>query len=102
MDVREVPSTDHDIMVRIWTILEGTNGSGLITRFGCLEKDVADIKSTIPNLWTKDQHAQSLDSYEVRKDLLINRRRVSNREWLLGLGVVLVPVLTLIMAHYWH
>lgn len=102
MDVREVPSTDHDIMVRIWTILEGTNGSGLITRFGCLEKDVVDIKSIIPNLWTKDQHAQSLDSYEVRKDRLINRRRVSNREWLLGLGVVLVPVLTLIMAHYWH
>jgi len=98
---RETPSTDHDLLVRIWTILEGTNGSGLITRFACVEKDVGEIKSLIPSLWTKDQHTQSLNQYETKKDLLLNRRKVTAREWLLGVGVVTVPLLVLIVEHVW-
>ena len=101
MDVREAPSTDHDLLVRIWTILEGTNGSGLITRFGCVEKDVTDIKAMIPNFWTKDQHDKSIEAHEVKKDLLTNRRKVTKREWLLGIGVVSIPLIVMVVEHIW-
>ena len=98
---REAPSTDHDLLVRIWTILEGTNGSGLITRFGCVEKDVSEIKSLIPNLWTKDQHEQATAVTRAEHSLLKDRRKVTSREWFLGVGLLTIPLIVLIVEHFW-
>ena len=87
--MQEVPSSDHDLLVRIWTILEGTNGSGLITRFGCMELDVATIKATLPNLWTREQHNESIKEYqEDRKDKK-ERRKLTRRDWFLIFGTIL-------------
>ena len=99
---RETPHTDHDLLVRIWTILEGTNGSGLITRFACIETTVTEIKAVIPTLWTKEEHITTAKQLAEAQVKLRNRRKITTREWVLGSAVVLVPVLTLVIAHYWH
>ena len=89
---REVPSTDHDLLLRIWTVIEGTNGSGLITRFACLEKDVDEIKQAMPGLWTRREH-----------DAAIINRKISGREWWLIamsiLGPIVAVVLGIILEH---
>ena len=99
---RETPHTDHDLLVRIWTILEGTNGSGLITRFACVEKDVGEIKAVIPTLWTKEQHITTAVALKEQQAKIKDRRKISSREWVLGIAVIIVPLITLVVAHYWH
>lgn len=92
-ELREAPSTDHDLLVRIWTILEGTNGSGLITRFACIEEDMAKIKMTIPMLWTKAQHDESIEKHG-------ERRKLSVRSWI-AIGVAIIgPTIAIILSHF--
>lgn len=93
---REAPSTDHDLLLRIWTILEGTNGSGLITRFSCIEDDVKDIKRIIPTLWTKEEHVSSQAELATRR----KERRISNREWMLIGMTVVSPIIAIVIAHF--
>ena len=91
MDIREPPTTDHDLLVRIWTILEGTNGSGLITKFSCLEDDVAQIKIVLPNLWTRTQHEDFIEDDEKKND----RRKISQRDWMLIAMTFIGPILAI-------
>ena len=91
-----INTTDHDLLVRIWTILEGTNGSGLITRFACLEQDVNDIKHVMPNLWTREQHDDSIKEMRESKE----RRKISKRDWTLIAMTILGPIVAIIAAHY--
>ena len=98
MDYREAPSTDHDLLVRIWTILEGTNGSGLITRFACVEKDMADIKVLIPSLWTKDEHDQSINEYEEKKAKSNERGKLTLRDWALIAMTIFGPIVAVVIA----
>ena len=67
MDIREPPTTDHDLLVRIWTILEGTNGSGLMTKFSCLEDDVVQITIALPDVWTRTQHEEFIEERREKK-----------------------------------
>jgi hypothetical protein len=91
METREIPPTDLDLLVRIWTIIEGTNGSGLISRFACLEQDVTDIKQSLPGFWTRQQHDESINRR-------MNDRKISRREWWLILTAIAGPIAAVLIG----
>ena len=45
--LRPTPTDDHDAIIQLWTVMIGTNGEGLITRFETLEEDVREIKNNM-------------------------------------------------------
>ena len=47
-NVREIPHSDHDAILQLWTAMIGTNGHGLVSRF---EK----VEESIPQFVTKKQ-----------------------------------------------
>jgi hypothetical protein len=96
-ELRETPNTDHDLLVRIWTILEGTNGSGLITRFSCLEADLIEVKKLLPSLWTREQHDMSIKELKNKKE----RRSITRRDIALIAMTIIGPIVAVIIAKYW-
>ncbi len=44
---KEVPKTDHDAIIQMWTVLIGVNGSGLVKKFECVEQDMEEIMAKV-------------------------------------------------------
>lgn len=104
---RRQPDNDHDLLVRIWTVLEGTNGDGLVTKFEEFSKETANeftsIKAQIPFFWTREQHEEFEKHHLVEEEKLKkeedanrNRRHMGTRDWLLVAGAFMAPIVTVI------
>ena len=101
MSERAVPSNDHDLLVRIWTILEGTNGDGLIIKFDDFCKDtsknIIEIRAQIPYFWTKEEHDTFAKEHEKKETENRDRRKMATWQWLLVIGALASPLATVIV-----
>jgi hypothetical protein len=113
---REIPKSDHDLLISLWTFLVGVNGGGLIAKFDAFTEKtdgrLDTIEKKMPSLWTCEDHERAEKEYQAkdaekeksRQDVR-ERRKMSKREiWMLiatfigslaGLGGVIVAVLAL-------
>ena len=101
---REQPKTDHDLLVSLWTLLIGTNGNGLLSRFDIFAAEtrtrLSALESKIPGFWTRADHEEYLLSEAECDDRRENRRKISGREWALVVVSVLGPIIAVVIAHF--
>jgi hypothetical protein len=96
--MKEMPQTDHDLLVRIWAVLEGTNGSGLIAKVDSVVEEVASIKLAMPGLWTREDHNSFLKEERGTKE----RRKLTIRDWVLIIGTILSPLIAVLISRLVH
>jgi len=113
---RTLPTTDHDIMLSVWIWLVGTNGDGLLGKFDRsqerqmafeerTDRRLTDIERQLPQCWTREDHIEAEKEYQAQDQAKEakrrERRKVSGREWVLGLGVIFMAAVTIIAPHIW-
>jgi hypothetical protein len=98
------PETDHDLLVSLWTLLIGSNGNGLLSRFDSFATEtrarLLSLESKAIGSWTKVDHDAYVAAKTVSDDRKENRRRVSAREWSLVLVAIIGPIIAVLIDHY--
>lgn len=84
MSEREIPKTDHDLLISLWTFMVGTNGNGLIAKFDdfakCTDERLDAIERRQPEYWTKADHVAAEKEYAAQARDRIDRRKLSRRD----------------------
>jgi hypothetical protein len=108
MDQRVQPQEDHDLLISLWTFMVGTNGDGLLGQFQAFKKETNDsfqeMQKQLAACWTIEDHKEAEKGYEkksVEKEETRDRRKISAREWILGIALVVTTVATVVMPHIW-
>jgi hypothetical protein len=113
---REIPTSDHDLLISLWTFLVGVNGGGLISKFDAFAQKTDDrldtLEKKMPEVWTREDHLAAEKEYAERDEQkrkasveCKDRRKLSRREIAMlvatflgscaGLGGVIVAVVAL-------
>ena len=101
MGDQRVEHSDHDILVRLETVIIGTNGGGLLARFEKMERDFSefklDFKNSLSQLWTKKDH----DNYCEELEKTVSGKGLSVRGWIqviAGIGVFVTAIIAIIIG----
>jgi hypothetical protein len=99
MDQRNGDS-DHDILVRLETVIIGTNGGGLLKRFEkmetALEEFKSEFKEALAGLWTRAEHEKYCADVNARPE--IKKRSFQGwSAWVFGCGGIVVAIIAVIL-----